>query len=94
MRRLTSLAADASCGCARNLMRHEQAHRRASETVGLLAMPVTVKLRRPGMTEVGPLLPRTTESVANLCQMTSDGPESRWCRLVILCKEEHDHASP
>jgi integrase len=34
---------------------------------------------------VGPLLPRTTESVANLCQMTSDGPESRWCRLVILC---------
>ena len=57
MRRLTSLAADASCGCAQNLMRHEQAHRRASETVGLLAMPVTVKLRRPGMTEVGPAAP-------------------------------------
>ena len=44
MRRLTSLAADVSCGRARNLMRHEQARRRASETVGLLAMPVTVKL--------------------------------------------------
>jgi len=62
MRRLTSLAADASCGCARNLMRHDQTHRRASETVGLLAMPVTVKLRRPGMTEVGPLLPNARTS--------------------------------
>jgi hypothetical protein len=60
-------------------MRHEQAHRRASETVGLLAMPVTVKLRRPGMTEVGPLLNVLArpgdELDAERCQLGDDASE-------------------
>jgi hypothetical protein len=48
---------------------------RASETVGYWQCPVTVKLG-PGMTEMGLLL-LNKESVADLRQMTSDGPKSR-----------------
>ena len=47
--------------------------------MGLLAMPVNVKLRRPGMTEVGPLLNVLArpgdELDAERCQLGDDASE-------------------
>ena len=34
---------------------------------------------------LGPLLPEQRSQLPTFRQMTSDGPESRWFRLVILC---------